>query len=446
MRDTVDRPDLAVASQLDESSRRFAALAELVPTGYTSWARHRPSRIMFDRGEGGRLVDVDGNSYVDCVLGMGPIVVGHGEAFVAKRLHSQLDALLVSGSESPLTASFARRACEWIPCAEQVVFANTGSEAVHLGLRIARATTGRPKVLRFEGHFHGWIDPAFTNGAAHGVADRSSDIPVLPNSAGQMNVHDEVIVARWNDAASLEDALSVHGPEIAAVIMEPVAYNAGGLAPYDGYLQRVRKLCTQHGVMLIFDEVITGFRLARGGAQDRYNVVPDLAIFAKAISGGLPLAMVAGSRTAMASVIDERVSTAGTFTANPLAIAAADAVTELIDSIPGFYEALDAKGVALRRGMQVVIDDLGVPFALNQTGSIVGLFSGTTGDRQTMKSALSGSADRVRAVVDRMARHGVFALPRGLFFLCYRHTDADLDQVTQAFRQSLVELVEEHII
>ena len=435
------------AKQGERSSRGFAELAQFVPTtGYTSFARHRENKIMFERGEGGRLIDVDGNSFVDCVLAMGPIVVGHGEEFVTKRLHSQLDALLVSASESPLTATLARRVCEWIPCAEQIVFANTGSEAVHLALRIARATTGRRKFLRFEGHYHGWLDPAFTNGAAHGVHGRSIGIPVLPNSAGQMDLSAEMIVVPWNDPAALEEALQQHGTDVAAIIMEPVAFNAGGLPPYDGYLDRARELCTQHGAMLIFDEVITGFRLARGGAQERYKVIPDLAVFAKAFAGGLPLAMVAGTRMAMMSVSDGRVSLAGTFTANPFAIAGADAMTELIGSLPNFYEELEAKGSTLRDRMQGVIDDLALPFALNQTGSIVSLFCETEGDRHTLTSGLSGNGAKAHAVIDRMARHGVFALPRGLFFLCYRHTDEDLDQVTHAFRQSLLELVAEKII
>ena len=401
---------------------------------------------MFSRGVGGRLFDVDGNSYVDCVLGMGPIVVGHSEEAVAKRLHSQLDALLVSASESPTTASFARRVCEWIPCAERIVFASTGSEAVHLALRIARATTGRRKIIRFEGHYNGWIDPAYTNGPDRRASYGSDEIPVRPNSDGQMELSDEVVVVSWNDDVALEGALRSHGAEIAAVIMEPVAFNACGIAPYDGYLDRARELCSEHGALLIFDEVVTGFRLAKGGAQERYNVVPDLAVFAKAASGGLPLAMVAGSTAALASVLDGRVKVAGTFNGNPLAIEAADAVTELIEGIPDFYDELEAKGRRLRDQLQAVIDELSLDLALTQTGSIVGLFAETTGDRQTLASVLSGDAEKTRAVIERMARHGVYALPRGMFFLCYRHTDADLDQVAAAFRASLVELVEEHVI
>lgn len=436
----------ALAQQSDGSSRQFAELSHYLPTGYSSAARKRNNKVMFVSGKGGRLVDVDGKSFVDCVLGMGPIVVGHSEDAISQRLHSQIDKLLVSGSESPSTASFAQRVCEWVPCAEQLVFASTGSEAVHLAVRVARATTRRRKLLRFEGHYHGWLDPVYTNGAAHGVHDDPRSIPVLPNGAGQLDLRDDVVVVPWNDVPSLEAALHLQGDDIAAVIMEPVAFNVGGLVPYPGYLERVRELCTQKGVLLIFDEVVTGFRLARGGAQERYGVTPDLAVFAKAVSGGLPLAMVAGTRLAMASVLEDRVATAGTFTANPLAIEAANAVTELIEGIPGFYDELDARGVGLRDRMQAVIDDLGAPLAVNQTGSVLGLFSNTQGDRQTLSSALSGNAAQVGAVIERMTRHGVYAMPRGLFFLCYRHTDADLDQVAAALRQSVVELMEEGVM
>ena len=271
--------------------------------------------------------------------------------------------------------------------------------------------------MRFEGHYHGWLDPVYTNGAAHGVHGDPRKSLCCQTARGSWTSSTTSSSCRGTTLPRLKQR-SLHGDDIAAVIMEPVAFNACGLAPYDGYLDRVRELCTQHGVMLIFDEVVTGFRLAQGGAQELYGVVPDLAVFAKAVSGGLPLAMVAGTRLAMASVSDGRVGLAGTFTGNPFAIAAADAVTELIGSIPNFYDELNAKGSALRHRLQAVIDDLGSPVCPRTRLEASSGCSATPPATATRWHPHCRETQHEPAhVIDRMARHGVYALPRGLFFL-----------------------------
>lgn len=423
------------------STAAFADLDAHLHAGVTSSIRIRRNRVMFERGRGGLLIDLDGRELVDCTLAFGPIVIGHSEPSILDAIHAQVDRVLVTGSESPQTATLLERVRGWVPCAERVVFANTGSEAVHLALRIARATTGRQKVLRFEGHFHGWLDPAYTNGVAHGAfSGDAPTIPVLPNGPGQLDLSDELVVARWNDTEAFDAALDAHGGELAAVIMEPVAFNAGGLRARAGYLEHVRSRCTERGILLIFDEVVTGFRLGSGGAQGRFGVTPDLATFAKAASAGIPIAMVAGTDAAMASVADGRVSLLGTYTANPLAVAASVATIAFIDDTPDFYPSLEAKGVRLRAGLERVAQELGVPIACNQTGSVVNAFWGTTGDRDTVASVTSGDFSKLAAVIERMTLHGVYALPRGAFFLCYRHTDADIDRVVAAFRTSVLEL------
>lgn len=423
---------------ISRSAEAFSKLTGLIPRGLTSSMRARRSNLLFSRGEGGILFDLDGKAYVDCVLGFGPIVIGHNEPAVNERLHEQIDTVVVTGAESEGAIELIERLRKWIPCAERVTFVSTGSEAVHMALRIARATTGRSKVLRFEGHYHGWIDPAYTNGMTLGPVGNDVDpIPVRPNGEGQLDLGDQIVVARWNDIAAFDRAITDHGDQLAAVIMEPIAFNSGGARPYTGYLEHVRKVCTDRGIILIFDEVVCGFRLGRGGAQELLGVTPDMATFAKALASGIPVAMIAGTEAAMASLQDGRLSAAGTYNGNALSIAAANVTTKFIDETPTFYEELEEKGAWLRSQLEGVAQNLQVPVSVNQVGSVLCLFWDASGDRQTFESCASGDPSKVQAITEGMAEHGVFALPRGTFFLCYRHTRTDLEQVVTAFRLSI---------
>lgn len=403
--------------------------------------RRRSRNLLFRSAEGGCLIDLDGNRYVDCVMGFGPIVIGHDEPAVRARLHEQVDALLVSGAESAATIDLVKRLRNWIPCGEQFLFVSSGSEAIHMTLRIARATTGRTKILRFEGHYHGWIDPAYTNGVGLGPARTNRDaVPIRPNSMGQLNLENQILVGRWNDIDAFDRLVDEHGDDLAAVIMEPIAFNFGGGRPYAGYIEHVREVCTHKGIILIFDEIVCGFRLRKGGAQELLNVTPDLATFAKAIGSGIPIAMVAGKKEAMACLSDGRVGAAGTYNGNALSMAAADATTSLIEAIPDFYDALDEKGAWLADALLKVASDLQVPITINQTGSVICAFWGAAGDGQTFVSCSSGNSSHIAAIMERMAEYGVYALTRGTLFLCYRHTMGDLRTIADAFRKAVSQL------
>ncbi len=432
---------------LQRSHEAHSALRHAIPGGVTSSMRRRSRNLLFKNAEGGCLIDLDGNRYVDCVMGFGPIVIGHDEPAVRSRLHEQVDAALISGAETPATVNLVKRMRDWIPCAEHILFLSTGSEAVHMALRIARATTGRTKVLRFEGHYHGWIDPAYTNGMGMGPVSPDQDpLPIRPNSAGQLNLEDQIVVGRWNDIKEFDQLIAKHGEDLAAIIMEPVAFNFGGGRAYPGYLEHVREVCTRKGIILIFDEVVCGFRLRKGGAHEMLNVTPDMATFAKAIGSGIPIAMITGTKAAMACLLDGRVSVAGTYNGNALSIAAADATTALIETIPDFYEALEKRGAWLAEGLRKVADDLRIPVTVNQTGSVVCVFWGAVGDGQTFASCSSSDGTKIAVIMERLLDYGVYALARGTFFLCYRHTEEDLQTIIDGFREAVRQLQVEGIL
>ena len=297
-----------------------------------------PVPICFARGEGCHLTDVDGNRYVDYALGFGPLLLGHSPRPVLDAVRRTMGEIIGHAGANRAEAALAEAVCRTVPSAELCVFSSSGSEAVHAAVRIARASTGRNKVIKFLGHYHGWFDPIHV-----GVPGQSDAVPA---TAGQdILATASLVTCRWNDLDALAAALS---DEVAAVIMEPVAVNGGCLEPLPGYLEGVRKLTRDRGSILIFDEVITGYRVALGGAQERYGVVPDLTVLGKALGAGFPISSVCGNASVMEVVASRTVSHVGTFNANPLSTAAAlAAVTELERRSDELYPMLEASGAAV---------------------------------------------------------------------------------------------------
>ncbi len=269
-------------------------------TGSAGRLRHLDETPVLASGRGARCTDLDGNTYIDYFLAFGPLFLGHRPQPVLDAVMAHLagDAIIAGGPHA-LEAELARLIVETVPCAERVVLSTTGSEAVQVAIRIARAKTRRRTVLKFDGHYHGWMEPVNVN--ALGTVPVAGPPPLeLVPSVAAAGVPGEVIVCPWNDVAALEAMLTRFGDEIACVIMEPVPCNFGTFLPAPGYLEACRDLCRRHGVVLIFDEVVTGFRLALGGAQELLGVTPDMAVFAKAIGSGFTIAAVAGTAEAMA--------------------------------------------------------------------------------------------------------------------------------------------------
>jgi glutamate-1-semialdehyde 2,1-aminomutase len=288
----------------------------------------QPAPLFFERAEGPYLYDVDGNRYVDYVLGMGPCILGHAPREVVDAVATTLNLGQLYAGQHRLEVDLARKVQEMVPCAELVRFAGSGSEVVQAAFRLARAYTGRSKIVRFEGHYHGWIDTALISPRATEEELGSYEAPnTVPGSRGQVrSALEDLIVLPWNDLEVLRRTLERHAGEIAGVIMEPILCNTGVILPRPGYLEGVRDLTARLGIVLIFDEVITGFRVALGGAQARLGVTPDLATYAKAIANGFPLAAVAGRREIM-DLLNQGVVHGGTYNASPATAAAAAATT-----------------------------------------------------------------------------------------------------------------------
>ncbi len=407
-----------------QHERSARSLAGGVATAFR--APQLPVPISFARGTGSRLWDLDGNEYIDFALAFGPMLLGHSPPAVVEAVRRQLDIGIGYGASHTAEAELAETICRMVPCAERCIFSSTGSEAVHAALRIARAATGRNRVIKFQGHFHGWLDPLSV-----GVPGR---VDASPPSAGQDPYASmAVTVCPWNDLAALREELR---DDVAAVIMEPLAVNGGCLFPAAGYLEEVRRLTTLAGSVLIFDEVITGFRLATGGAQERFGVTPDLVILAKALGSGFPISAVAGRADLMDEVASGRVRHAGTLNANPISVAASlAALTELERDGDRIYARLEAMGDGLAKILRDECASAGLPLTVNQLGAMGHAFwsqDPVDDHPATLRADREAYRDFAAALLDE----GVHVIPRGLLYVSTAHTEADLDQTREAVRRA----------
>ncbi len=337
---------------------RAAAVMPGLNSNYASFRLpQQPPGIVIDRSEGLRLIDVEGNDYIDFVCGMGPAIWGNGNREYLGAIHEQIDRLMSCGSAVAHVTNeieLAEKLTKIVPCAEQVRFCISGSEADQLVCRLARGHSGKRYVLRFEGHYHGWLDPVFSGQVRQDKSVPPTAEPSPADSAGiPASSYGETLLIKWNDEQQLRETLEAYGDDIALVLMEAIMCNSACCPPKDGYLKTVRELCDEHGILLCFDEVITGFRTGLGGAQALYGVTPDLAVFAKALSGGLPLACVAGKREVMQELATNRVLAVGTFNSFPLAIAAAQQNIAMLERDHGaYYQRVDQIQARLMDGIQ----------------------------------------------------------------------------------------------
>jgi glutamate-1-semialdehyde 2,1-aminomutase len=401
-------------------ARARRTLATGVPTAIR--AGQLPMPLCFSHGEGAYLTDVDGNRYVDLALAYGPMLLGHSPQPVVDAVHKQLDELIGHGGTSRVEAELAEAVCRTVPSAELTVFSSTGSEAAAAAIRIARAATGRLRVIKFLGHYHGWLDGLHVGTPGHPDAG--------PGTAGQdPAAAAAVTVCRWNDIPALQASLA---DDVAAVIMEPVHVNAGCLAPEPGYLEAVRELTAQRGIVLIFDEVITGYRLALGGAQERFGVTPDLTVLGKALGAGLPISAVCGRRDVMDVVASGTMQHIGTFNMNPLCASAALAAVTTMESEQGsLYPQLEHAGAELAAAVRAAARETGYPLAVNQIGAAAYGFVSSTPVR-TYEDALGADTDAYRRFTELLAMAGVYAPARGLLYVSSAHGPAELERVRAA--------------
>lgn len=388
------------------------------------------------RGAGARLYDLDGNEYIDYVCSWGALIAGHAHPNVVERLRRAVERGTSYGAPTELETSLARRVVELFPSIELVRFVNSGTEATMSAIRLARAATGRTKIVKFTGCYHGHADPLLaTAGSGLLTFGIPSSPGVTPGTAA------DTISLPYNELEPVEEVFSWVGGEIAAVIVEPVAGNMGVVPPADGFLQGLREITRRHGALLLFDEVITGFRLAPGGAQELYGVQPDLTCLGKILGGGLPVGAYGGRRELMELLAPlGPVYQAGTLSGNPLAMEAGLATLELLCR-PGAYERLEALSARLADGLRRAGEQAGVPVTLNRAGSMVTAFF-TSEPVTSYETATRADTARYARFHQAMLRRGVYLAPSQFeaAFVSLAHGDEEIDRTLEAAEEALREV------
>ena len=389
---------------------------------------------MIARAAGARIVDTHGREYIDYQCAYGPVLLGHAFPAITEAVVRAAAAGSVFGSTHPDEVRLAERLTRLVPSMERVRFVSTGTEACASALRMARAYTRRPKFIRFAGNYHGHTNEmVFSAGA--------STNPATGLAAGvTQSVIDDTIVLIFNDAAAVADALERYRGQVAAVMLEPVVGNMGLVLPDDGYLQALRDLTTQAGALLIFDEVITGLRLGLGGAQEVYGVRPDLTCVGKALGGGLPIAAFGGRKDIMAKLAPEgAVFQGGTFSGNPLCVAAAHALLDALEADPLIYARLDAFAERLADGARAAIADAGYRYPVVRIGSIVDFMFRDGGAPRNFEEASESDGAAYARYYWAMLAHGVHLAPSPMevMFVTAAHSADDIDATVRAISESL---------
>jgi len=377
-----------------------------------------------ERGDGAYMFDVDGNQYIDYVLSWGPLILGHADARVVKRIAQTAEKGTSFGAPSPLEIELGELVREFMPAIEMLRFVNSGTEATMSALRLARGYTGRNKVIKFEGNYHGHADD-FLVKAGSGVATLS--IPGSPGVPAESVTH--TLSASYNDLPSVEMLFQEHGDDIAAIIVEPVAGNMGMILPDPGFLEGLRNLSDQYDSLLIFDEVMTGFRVHPGGVHSLYGIVPDLITLGKVIGGGLPVGAYGGKKEIMAKVAPSGpVYQAGTLSGNPLAMAAGIETLSAIQD-PSIWEQFDVLGKHLTGGLKELAAKHGIDLQVNHLGSMFGYFFSST-PVTTWNEAAKADTDRFAVFHRSMLEQGTYLAPSQFEagFLSTKHTEKDINQ------------------
>jgi glutamate-1-semialdehyde 2,1-aminomutase len=366
--------------------------------------------MLFDRAEGCRVWDLDGREYIDLCCSHGATLLGHGDPRVRRAVEAVLARGAACSYENELHTDLARLLCETIPCCERVRFTGSGTEATMHCLRLARAFSGRPKVLKLEGNFHGYHDQVmFAIGTpADRLGPESAPSP-HPGSAGiAPGLEDNLVLVPYNRPDLLAEALRRHAHELACVICEPVYYNAGCVLPASEFRDALRRLTREHGVLLIFDEVLSAFRMAPGGAQEYLGVTPDLCTLGKAVGGGFPLSVFGGRRDIMERLMPTGdCQHSGTYNGHPAAVAAGLAAVTAYRQ-PGFYEHINAVAGRLYGGLQAVFDRQGVSARVQGLGARFGIYFGVAGPVRNYRDAVTHQRETMLRFIAAAIRHGVY--------------------------------------
>lgn len=423
------------------SEQLFEQAQTLLPGGVNSPVRAYRAVGMaprfIDRADGSKIYDVDGKAYIDYVGSWGPMILGHNHPLIREAVVEAAQSGLSFGAPTAREVEIAELMVSMVPNIKMVRMVNSGTEAVMSALRLARGATGRDKLIKFEGCYHGHSDCMLVNAGSSALAGGHPSSAGVPEGAAK-----DTLTAQFNDLSSVEALFTAHPGDIAAVIVEPVAANMGVVMPQDGFLQGLRTLCDTHGALLIFDEVITGFRLGAGGAQDYFGVRADIVTFGKIIGGGMPVGAYCGSRKLMEHVAPcGAVYQAGTLSGNPVAMAAGLVQLGYLKENPQIYTQIETYAKNLADAMRQAAQDAGIPMAVNQIGSLVCPFFTPT--------AVTSFVDAKGSDVGRYAQYFAGMLDQGIalapaqfeaMFVSTAHTQADFDATVAAVEKTLAGL------
>lgn len=414
--------------------RAQGSLAGGVSSEFRKFAAPHP--LFYAKGCGSHITDVDGNEFLDFTLSQGPLILGHSHPTVLERVASASESgqLYAGGYEEEL--QLAETLQRLIPCAELMRFSLSGSEADHTALRLARAATGRAKFVRFEGHYHGWLDNVVVGNAApslEAMGPRDQPTPVRWTQGLPERVEDELILLPWNDLELLERTVAARAGEIAAIITEPVMCNTGCIPPQPGFLEGIRALCDKYGIVFILDEVIAGFRLGLGGAQKHFGITPDLGIFGKAMASGYPISVLCGKRQLadgrplMNLIAEGKVIHAGTLNGCNASVAAALATIDVLES-ENVHERLFKLGLRLMDGLRQAAKDAGQNVLIQGYGPMFHMGFTHLPAVRDAREAQTYNGARYAAFSRVMQESGVRLIGRGLWYISGAHTEAEIDE------------------
>jgi glutamate-1-semialdehyde 2,1-aminomutase len=427
--------------QISESKRLFAHAKNFIPGGVNSPVRAFRAvggePLFIKRADGAFLYDEDGNAFIELINSWGPMLLGHNSPMIKAAVLQAMENGTSFGAPTAREVEMAELLVSMVPALEKVRMVNSGTEATMSAIRVARGYTGRDKFIKMEGHYHGHGDSFLIAAGSGAITMGHPDSPGVTEGTAK-----DTLLAPFNDLAAIEQLVKANPGEIAALILEPVAGNMGLTLPEPGYLQGLREICTREGIVLIFDEVMTGFRLAKGGAQELFGVTPDLTTLGKIIGGGMPVGAYGGKREIMEFVSPAGpVYQAGTLSGNPIAMAAGLAMLHHLNSHPEVYERLNTIGSMLTSGIKEINTRLGFDYTVNQLGSMYSLFFTTSPviDFETAKKADTVLFGRY---FQSMLKRGVYLAPSQFesLFLSTALTDELIGRVLQAHEESMKEI------